>query len=147
MPNRHDVVDAARSCLGVPFVHQGRGPDGIDCVGLIIAVGRIIGVGLLWPEMPYARFPPEDYVRAVLEAYLDPLTGSPLPGDVALIRWRRTANHLAIVADGDQPYSLIHSYYITGKVVEHRADRYWHDRVVALYGFRGVASDQAELDR
>lgn len=138
MPSRSDVIAAARSCLGLPFAHQGRGPGGIDCVGLIIVTGRIIGVGLHWPEMPYQRFPPEDYVRAVLKEYLVPLRGSPEPGDVALLRWRRTANHLAVVADGDRPYSLIHAYYVAARVVEHRADRFWHDRVVGLYGFRGV---------
>jgi cell wall-associated NlpC family hydrolase len=138
MPSRRDVIDAARSLIGAPFRHQGRTSEGIDCVGLIIATAKRVGIGLNWPEMPYQRFPAEDYVRAVLERYLDPMRGSPVPGDVALIRWRRSANHLAIIADGDQPYSLIHAYYVTGRVVEHRADRYWHDRVVSLYSFRGV---------
>lgn len=145
MPERSDVIAAARRYVGTPFCHQGRSAAGMDCVGLIIAVGRAIEVGLEWPEMPYREFPPEDYVKAVLNAFLEPLGGAPVPGDIALIRWRRTANHLAIVADGDQPYSLIHAYYVMGRVVEHRADYSWQNRVESLYGFRGVASDQAEL--
>jgi cell wall-associated NlpC family hydrolase len=160
MLSRSDVTAAARGLIGTPFRHQGRNADGIDCVGLIIATARRIGLGLNWPDMPYQRFPPEDYVRAVLDRYLDgPLTGPPQPGDVALIRWRRNANHLAIVGDGAEPYSLIHAYYVTGRVVEHRADESWRDRIVSRYRFRDVAlsrdtvplagetSDQAELDR
>lgn len=132
------MITAARQLVGTPFVHQGRTPDGIDCVGLIIAVGRVIGVGLYWPEMPYREFPPEDYVRLVLQRHLDPMGGAPQPGDIALCRWRRTANHLAIVADGDEPYSLIHAYHVEQRVVEHRADGYWQDRVVEIYSYRGV---------
>lgn len=139
MPSRRsDVVRAARALVGAPFRHQGRDPAGIDCVGVVIAVGRALGVGLDWPEMPYQRFPPEDYVRMVLERYLVPLRGEPEAGDVALIRWRRTANHLAIVSDGADPFGLIHAYYVTGRVVEHRADTHWRDRIVSLYGFKGI---------
>jgi cell wall-associated NlpC family hydrolase len=138
MPSRSDVIGAARQHLGVAFRHQGRGAAGIDCVGLIIAVGRAIGVGLDWPELPYQRFPPESSVRAVLNTYLDPLKGDPEPGDVALLRWRRTANHLAIIGDGDQPFTLIHAYQGQDRVVEHRADRLWRDRVVGCWIYRGV---------
>lgn len=141
MPSRRsDVLEAARGLLGAPFRHQGRDRSGIDCIGLIIAVGRAIGVGDRWPELPYHRFPPEAFVREILGCYLEPLGGAPEPGDVALIRWRRTANHLAIVTDGSDPFGLLHAYYVTGTVVEHRADHHWRDRIVALYGYRGIAN-------
>jgi cell wall-associated NlpC family hydrolase len=138
MPNRREAVRAARRLVGSPFVHQGRSADGIDCVGLIIAVARALGLGLNWPEMPYREFPPEDYVRGVLDSYLNTRLFPPEAGDVALIRWRRTANHLAIIGDGDEPYTLIHAYYVMGRVVEHRADPDWQNRIVALYTFRGI---------
>lgn len=139
MPNRNDVIASARRLIDVPFRHQGRGPEGLDCVGLIIAVAHDLRVGLDWPEMPYALFPPADTVRGALDRYLDgPLPGPPRPGDIALVRRRRTANHLAIVADGDKPYSLIHADWSQERVVEHRADWHWQLRVAALYRFEGV---------
>jgi len=138
MPNRLEVVRAARRLIGVPFRHQGRTVEGIDCVGLLIHVARSLDIAHGWPEMPYAKFPPADYVRGVLDRYLNELSYPPEAGDIALIRWRRTANHLAIVGDGDKPYTLIHAYYVMGRVVEHRADPDWQDRIVALYSFRGV---------
>jgi len=139
MPNRRsDVVTAARSFLAVPWRHQGRDRDGLDCVGLVIMVARAIGEGADWLEQPYATFPSERHVRAVLDAHLTPLRGAPEPGDIALIRWRRTANHLAFVTDGGQPFGLLHSYRAMGKVSEHRADSYWRDRIAATYSFRSV---------
>lgn len=138
MPSRRDVVDAARRLIGQPWRHQGRGLDGLDCVGVIIAVARAIGEGTDWLEQPYHFFPPEWQVRDVLEAHLHQLTGAPEPGDIALIRWRRTANHLAIVTDGGQPFGLLHSYRTIGRVVEHRADSYWRDRIAGTYSFRSV---------
>lgn len=140
MYGRNDVVAAARRYMGTPFRHTGRSADGIDCIGLIILVGRAIKANLDWPEMPYQRFPPEDYVRAVLDTYLDPLRGTPEPGDVALIRWRRCANHLAIIGDGDRPFTLIHAYYVPGRVVEHRADERWIDRIAGTWTFRGIGA-------
>lgn len=41
---RKDVVEAARSMLGVKYTHQGRSAaTGVDCVGLLVEVGRLIG--------------------------------------------------------------------------------------------------------
>lgn len=44
---RSQIVAAARSLIGTPFHHQGRvaGKDGgIDCIGLLVCVARILGV-------------------------------------------------------------------------------------------------------
>jgi cell wall-associated NlpC family hydrolase len=131
-------VAAARGWLDCPWRHQGRSRDGIDCVGLVIAVGRAIGEGADWLEQPYQTFPPEHQVRAVLDAHLTRLGGEPEPGDVALLRWRRTPNHLAIVTDGAEPFALLHAYRMIGRVCEHRADSYWRERIVATYAFRSV---------
>lgn len=139
MPARHEVVTAARSWLGVPWLPFGRSSDGIDCIGLIIMVGRQLGEGADWLEEPYARFPTERQVRGVLERHLNPLQGNPEPGDIALIRWRRTANHLAFVTDGHEPFGLLHAYATVGRVCEHRCDQFWRDRIAALYTFRSVS--------
>ena len=38
------IVAAARSWLGVPWRHQGRARQGIDCAGLVVLVGRGLGL-------------------------------------------------------------------------------------------------------
>jgi NlpC/P60 family putative phage cell wall peptidase len=137
MPASSDVLAEARRWIGTPFQHQGRLRGvGVDCVGLAIGVARGLGLADGWREQPYRRFPEESFVRAVLAQHLDPASGAAQPGDVALIRWRKTANHLAILGDAG---TLIHAYYVPGRVVEHRADAEWCSRIVALYRYRGLS--------
>ena len=38
-----EIADTARNYLGVPFVHQGRSPQGLDCVGLLVQVAEDLG--------------------------------------------------------------------------------------------------------
>ncbi len=40
---RCNAIESARTWVGTPFRHQGRGKSGIDCVGLVINVGKDIG--------------------------------------------------------------------------------------------------------
>ena len=37
------IVAAARTWLGVPWRHQGRTRQGVDCAGLVVLVGRGLG--------------------------------------------------------------------------------------------------------
>lgn len=55
---RAEIVAAALSWRGVPFRHQGRARDGVDCVGLVLAVGRQCGVDTRHVDVPdYGRLP------------------------------------------------------------------------------------------
>jgi cell wall-associated NlpC family hydrolase len=38
------IIAAARSWLGVPWRHQGRTRQGVDCAGLVVLVGRGLGL-------------------------------------------------------------------------------------------------------
>jgi cell wall-associated NlpC family hydrolase len=102
----------------------------------VIGVARGLGLADGWREQPYRRFPDEGLVRGVLSQHLDPASGVAQAGDIVLVRWRKTANHLAIV---DPAGTLIHAYYVPGRVVEHRADAEWCNRIVALYRYRGLS--------
>lgn len=46
MINRLDIVRVARSYLGTRFLRGGRDHKGIDCVGLLVMVGREVGLDL-----------------------------------------------------------------------------------------------------
>lgn len=39
---RAAIITAARAQLGTPFRHQGRSAQGVDCVGLLICIGRAL---------------------------------------------------------------------------------------------------------
>ena len=38
------IIAAARAWLGVPWRHQGRTRQGVDCAGLVVLVGREFGL-------------------------------------------------------------------------------------------------------
>ena len=40
----NDIIYAAKGLVGVPYRHQGRSQVGLDCAGLIIVVGQMVGV-------------------------------------------------------------------------------------------------------
>jgi cell wall-associated NlpC family hydrolase len=132
----NDIVIAARSALGTPFVHQGRIVGlALDCAGLIVHVARCVGVAYV--DVPaYGRQP----YRGLLQATLDS-NGCVMrvtdrqAGDILLMRFDGDPQHLAICA-GD---TIIHSYLNVGKVCEHRLSDVWAARIVATYRFIGVA--------
>lgn len=135
---RAAMVAAVRRLVGAPFRHRGRSETGIDCIGVvrwgIVATGRDVGDYRL-----YAREPEPDGVR--LRAMCREHFGDPLPkkaalqpGDVLLMRWHTVPNHVAVVADyylGG--LALIHALRSANKVVEHRLNGEWLDRVVEAY--------------
>lgn len=50
--NRGMIVETALSCVGVPYLHQGRSRDGMDCVGLLVVIANEIG----FEYVDYARY-------------------------------------------------------------------------------------------
>ena len=75
MVTRADVMTEAESWRGTPFQHQGRSEHGVDCAGLVVMVGRALG--LLTPEQDftvYGRVPRPEVMRGVLGS-----RGKPVP--------------------------------------------------------------------
>ena len=129
-----DIIAAARTEIGTPFVHQGRLPGvALDCAGLAVTVARH------WHDVAepraYGRAPHLGLLREWVEAqdFLEP--GQPVAGAVLLMRFGAEPQHLAICA-GD---TIIHSYSRVGRVVEHNFSPVWRARVVLAYRFRGMA--------
>lgn len=132
MATRADVVRVARSYHGVRWRHQGRTRYGIDCIGLVILVAHELGLSD-HDCTDYSRIPDGRQLRQALECHLQPTTDQQ-PGDVVLMRFAREPQHVGILTD----IGLIHAYAATRKVIEHRIDKNWSDRIVAAYSFRGI---------
>lgn len=138
MTTRSEIVAAARGFLGVRYQHQGRSRKGMDCAGLIVMVARACGIEAR-DMLGYARTPDGKSLQAHLDAQA-PKTGQMQAGDILLMRFKREPQHLAIVTD--YPFgglAMIHSYAGAGQVVEHRIDKQWADRIVAVYSYPEVA--------
>ena len=129
------VVREARTWVGVPFRHQGRDRNGIDCVGLPIVVLKSLGITV--PEfapLDYPRQPTTDLERRFLPS-CTPLPDY-VPGCAIVIKWQRSLMHIALYTDTD---TLIHVMERNKAVVEHGFRGMWRERFAqGSYALPGV---------
>lgn len=138
----HVIVAEAREYLGTKYRHQARlKGTAVDCAGLIVGVGKTLGL-TNFDSLNYAPVADgADLTRACEENMLNiSQLGLPMQlGDVLLFTFGKAATHLAIVADHQQGgFSIIHSYAPSRKVIEARLDKTWLNRIVSTYRFFGV---------
>lgn len=133
----HPYVTTARSKLGAPFRHRGRGPRFFDCVGLLVYCVLKNG-GSVDDLRHYGREPHDGQLEAALRAHC----GDPLPnaqmreGDFLLLREKGEPMHMAIVSKHPDPsvkWAMIHCDSRVGKVVEHSIAGKWPSRIVGVY--------------
>lgn len=117
---RIEIVEAARSYLGVRWVHEGRSRAGMDCIGLVCRVGTDLGVE--YEDMKgYDRVPNGQVFVNHVKKYLTPnRSGLILPGSVGLIRQSRYPCHAGIFSEKDGETYFIHAFLPRHKVVEER---------------------------
>lgn len=129
-----EVIAEARSWVGVPFMHQGRSRQGVDCVGLAIVVGQKLQ--LIPPNFErrdYGRLPSRGELAQKIQQHCKPLS-APTPGCLLAMRWNTETAHVAICT-GD---NLIHSYERIGRVVEHGFRGPWLKFVDSVWALPGV---------
>ena len=132
-PHPLDIVAAARRYLGARFVHRGRRPDKLDCVGLVWRAYLDCGVTLFAPG-DYGREPQVDRFRKAIESALGlPVADGPFVGDVVTLRTLKHPHHLAIVGEHPEGLSLIHASGEHGRVVEHLLDASYRARITHVY--------------
>lgn len=135
-----DIVETARTWLGVPWQHRGRSRLGVDCVGLPRCVYAELGVEL--PDfLLYGREPQPAVLEAHMTAALrPPVQRAPVAraqlqlADIVVLRHPSLPRHVGIV--GDYPggrLSLIHACGHTKKVIEHRLPDKMIRRVTLVY--------------
>lgn len=139
------VVAAARLWLGTPFCHQGRRRGvGVDCVGLVIAVAHELGLSD-FDITGYARRPDSDLLARLAHELMQPIDpAAARPGDVLLIAIEGRAQHLAIRSDLAGDPAIIHAHAPRRRVVEHRIDEDWAQRILAAFRLPGVAQEEAD---
>jgi cell wall-associated NlpC family hydrolase len=136
--NPDDIIAAARSALGTPFRHQGREVGrGLDCAGLICHVCDTLGIAYS-DQTRYARQPSGGLLESALDGHqcIERVQGSPMPGDLLLLRFAGEPQHLAIFTGTN----MIHAHQPLGKVCEHGFTGPWPRRLVRVYRFVGVES-------
>jgi len=124
------VEHFARSMIGVPWVHQGRSRDGVDCVGLCVLALRAAGIEV-HDRTDYGHDPDgtlrAEFIRAM---------GMPRPdiaaGDIVIVKFR-AERHAAIVSSNGIGLTMIHADSSHGRVVEHNIDARWRKRIVGAW--------------
>lgn len=143
MIERAAVVAAARGLLGVPFRHQGRSREGVDCGGVAIMIAHELGLSA-FDISGYRRLPAgvggetiESVCRREMRV-VDPAQAA--AGDVALFLFGRRPRHLAVIGDYYAGgLSLIHAYEPAGRVTENRFDADWRAMLFEVYALPGVS--------
>jgi cell wall-associated NlpC family hydrolase len=131
------LIEQARTWVGVPFLHQGRTREGVDCVGLLVAVLREVGYQPI-DSLNYTFRAKSDVLMQHLATECDQQpVGAQQPGDVLVFSMRGEAPyHVGLLTERG---TIIHALGIAGKVVEHQYDASWQQRTRRVYRWRPVA--------
>lgn len=129
---RQRIISEARTWIGAPFRHQGRGRQGVDCAGLVVLVGQACGVlgdvpaaARAYPPLPNPR-----HIEQLLES-CGHRVQAPRPGDVVWFGHRYATTHMGIWTGR----TVIHADGIIGRVVAHKLG----EPVRAAFRYPGVA--------
>jgi len=137
MPTDPDaVVAAARTWLGVPWRHQGGTRRGVDCAGLVVLVGRDLGLAD-YDTTAYGRWPEGHGFVTSFRAAVD---GMPLPqagpGDVLVFADAAYPCHCSFLTEKlGQPH-LLHAHALRRKVIEEPYAGEWPAKVKFAFRFR-----------
>lgn len=139
-----DIVAEARTWIGVPFRHQGRSRDGVDCIGLPVCVRAALGIETKFAGVDYGRTAKDEAMLAYCRSNMVEVRFSELQeGDLLIIAFG-VNRHMAIVCKyplADEVLGVIHSMAETKKgVVEQRMDPRWTRFVRGCFRFREVVA-------
>jgi cell wall-associated NlpC family hydrolase len=155
--SREEIVEAAREALGWPYLHKGKGPKGIDCIGLIHYVSERTGVisnlrqsfiDTFFGDRKYPFEASPQFAHAWRKLVLKELglsfqrnqeVRSPHLGDVVFCR-SKTWTHLGIIGSDKRGLTMIHPFAQPKiyKVVEQSYVGQWKEITVASFAFPGV---------
>lgn len=150
MTLRDDIVAHARRYIGVPFVHQGRGEAGLDCLGLLLHVATQAGLQFAGAkaadiDVPsYGLRPDTALLKQKLERHLIAVSTDVLqPADIVLLKVNGSPQHLAILSDypAQDELGMIHAYAPARAVVEHRYDHAWKRNTYAAFRLPQLRSE------
>ncbi len=131
------IIKFARAYLGVPWVHQGRSKNGVDCVGFLLLAFKSVNVDIIEIK-GYSRTPDGKKLKEIMDNQpnlIQVIKNDLMVGDILLLKIKRDPQHVALIVDSDTAdFGMIHSY--NGgekKVIEHDLADYWKRKIVSVY--------------
>ena len=132
-------VERARELVAakVPFLHQGRDFNGIDCIGAVVYAHQYP----LDKVPPYPKDPIDGRLsRELRRAFGAPVMVKPFDpvmlsdADVVLMQYKGPIRHAGLVARRPGGgFNLIHTDSTLGYVTEHILDAKWLRRIEEVY--------------
>ena len=143
--NKDNAIDRIRELVSakVPFLHQGRTFDGIDCVGALAYAYDYQGEIPAYPEDPVNGELERELQRIFGEPYLvidrmNPITTQEdlQPLDILSMQYKGPIRHVAMVVPHVNipgVFSVAHTDAMLGRVTEHILDVKWLRRIVKVW--------------
>lgn len=140
---RAEVVAAARRWLGAKYRHEGRDGNGLDCIGLVVVVGRAfnvrhtdVGNYTSWPD-------PQRRIFTEFGKYLALAPGHETnwDGTIGVFAQQGFPCHVGIFSTKHQVRHVIHSHILHRQVIEDPFDdnpRNRSFRLLRRYAFPGL---------
>ncbi len=137
---RDQIVETARSYLGVKFARSGRDRNrGIDCVGLLTLVGRDLGLDIE-DIINYNFEPKPDVFLEIIRRQTNPAPMNVYkPGNVVLLRQSVFPMHCGIIAKDETGLTIINANLHKRKVVE-QPIREWRNEIIELRDYKGIVN-------
>lgn len=121
MATTGDIITEARDWIGVPWRHQGRSRQGLDCIGLVIVVCGALDI-LHYKFTAYRRSPSQYALIERFYEHFDRVQESDIgEGGLVLMRENIYPCHAAWVANEK---SIIHASWHHKCVTEERIEPY-----------------------
>lgn len=135
---RTQIIAEARTWLGTPWRHQGRTTRGMDCIGLLVAVGKRLNL----IQYDVKGYPRQANRHEMVGYFQNVLTEIPVPqrqpGSILLFRDGLYTCHTGIIGDSVNGHTLIHGYFVRGKVVEEPLNPEWISKITHCFEFPGI---------
>lgn len=145
MTTRAEIIAAARSLKGTPYLHQGRvagEKGGVDCVGVPVLVSWNLELKpRTWNITGYRRLPDGHSLMRHLDEHMGGEVSQDAiqPGDLVVVSYARHPHHVGIVVDHPLGgLGLVHASALIGRVVETRLTFTTDMKFVAAFRFPGV---------
>ena len=137
------LINEARGLVGVPWIHQGRGMKGVDCIGFISLAFHRAGIDLpvilgVKDRRDYTRDPSPALVMLV-EKHCERVS-APVPGSLILFQFNTEAHprHFAIYT---YDRTIIHACAKHGSVIEHGYRGHWVRWTNSIWRLPAVSYD------
>ena len=137
---RSRIVEEARTFVGTKWKHMGRTKTGIDCVGLVIVVGRNLGLHDYPDDVAYTRQSVGSDLLKPFIKYGERVSNlnDLKDGDILIMKDAFFPHHVGLLASNGDMKTLIHACVHRGKVVEDTLEEFRWKKVMTAFKFKGL---------